>query len=86
MEYIPCQKFYAHSVEGNTIDKWQPMDIHLLNVAKLAKEFADEFGSGEWAYLAGLWHDIGKYSKDFQEMLLASVDANIERRARGIGI
>jgi CRISPR-associated endonuclease Cas3-HD len=24
---------------------------------------------GEWAYLAGLLHDVGKYSKEFQEKL-----------------
>jgi hypothetical protein len=23
-------------------------------------KFGDEFGSGEWAYLAGLWHDISR--------------------------
>ncbi|MBI4683786.1 MAG: hypothetical protein HY755_01135 [Nitrospirae bacterium] len=22
-------------------------------------KFGDEFGSGDWAYLAGLWHDLG---------------------------
>jgi hypothetical protein len=26
------------------------------NVAEMAKGFAGEFGVGEWAYLAGLWH------------------------------
>jgi len=25
-----------------------------------AKKFGDGFGSGDWAYLAGLWHDLGK--------------------------
>jgi len=28
----------------------------LKRVADLARSFADEFGAGEWAYLAGLWH------------------------------
>ena len=46
--------FYAHSVDGRPTDEWQPLDEHLLNVAELARQFADEFGSGEWAYLAGL--------------------------------
>lgn len=50
------QKYYAHSIEGEPIDKWQLLDGHLLNVAKLAEMFADEFGAGEWGYLAGLWH------------------------------
>jgi len=57
------QKFYAHSVEGKPVEEWQGLEEHLLNVAELAKKFGDEFGSGEWAYLAGLWHDVGKYSE-----------------------
>jgi len=33
---------------------------HLKGTAELAKKFANEFGCGEWAYLAGCWHDMGK--------------------------
>ncbi len=57
------QKYFAHSVDGRPTDEWQPLDEHLLNVAEFARTFADEFGSGEWAYLAGLWHDLGKGEK-----------------------
>jgi CRISPR-associated endonuclease/helicase Cas3 len=63
------RKYYAHSVEGKPADKWQLLGEHLFNVADLARSFADEFGSGDWAYLAGLWHDLGKYSKEFQQRL-----------------
>ncbi len=38
------QKYYAHSVDGRPPDKWQPLDEHLLNVAGLARTFAEEFG------------------------------------------
>jgi hypothetical protein len=33
-------------------------------------------------YLAGLWHDLGKYSREFQERLLAisDPDAHIETK------
>ena len=72
--------FYAHSLEGLPPDKWHLLDEHLKGTAELAKSFADAFGSGEWGYLAGLWHDIGKYSEDFQNMLLASADAHIETK------
>ena len=41
--------FYAHSVDGRPVEEWQLLDEHLLNVAKLARRFADEFGCGEWA-------------------------------------
>ncbi len=74
------KEFFAHSVEGKPTSEWQGLEEHLLNVAELAKKFGDEFGSGDWAYLAGLWHDLGKYSDGFQKMLLASADAHIETK------
>lgn len=61
---------YAHSKEGEPTENWQPLDEHLKNVANLAAEFAKPFGGQEWAHLAGLWHDLGKYSNEFQKMLL----------------
>jgi len=45
------------------------LDEHLQEVAKLAQTFAADFGSGDWAYLAGLWHDLGKYRRGFQERI-----------------
>ncbi len=32
----------------------------LLNIANLAKKFAETFNVGDWAYLTWLWHDIGE--------------------------
>lgn len=43
-----------------------------MNVADLAGKFAGEFGSAGWGYLAGLWHDLGKYAVAFQEMIRPS--------------
>lgn len=71
---------YAHSVDGKSVEEWHILEEHLQGTAELAKSFAAEFGCGEWAYLAGLWHDIGKYSEDFQKMLLAAADAHIETK------
>jgi CRISPR-associated endonuclease/helicase Cas3 len=39
-------------------------------VADLAAEFAGDFGAEEWGRVLGLWHDLGKYSVEFQDMLL----------------
>lgn len=61
-------KFYAHS-NGSDPAHWQPLDEHLKNVAACAAKFAKPFGGEEWACLAGLWHDLGKYSEDFQRRL-----------------
>lgn len=41
------QKYFAHSVDGGPTDEWQLLDEHLLNVAKLARTFAEEFDAGE---------------------------------------
>jgi CRISPR-associated endonuclease/helicase Cas3 len=52
---------------------------HLTGTAKKAEGFAAKFGCGRWGYVAGLWHDIGKYSTEFQSYLHKSVvDAHIE--------
>lgn len=58
--------YYAHSMEGQPLEKWQPLEEHLNGVAEMAHNFAKPFGGENWAYLAGLWHDAGKGSKEFQ--------------------
>lgn len=45
------------------------LEDHLRGVAQLAEQFALDFGSADWAYVAGLWHDLGKYSKEFQRRI-----------------
>jgi|GEM_PF-1366749 CRISPR-associated endonuclease/helicase Cas3 len=66
---------YAHSVAGKPCRDWHCLEDHLHETAKLSDAFAAEFGAGEWGYLAGLWHDLGKSSNQFQEMLrLANED------------
>jgi CRISPR-associated endonuclease/helicase Cas3 len=62
--------YYAHSKDGAPPEHWQPLEAHLNHVAEMAAEFADPFGGKEWARLAGCWHDLGKYSNEFQKMLL----------------
>ena len=45
------------------------LDDHLRAVAELAAKHASAMGSGDWAQLAGLWHDLGKYAKEFQRRI-----------------
>lgn len=57
----------AHlSSDGHRI---QTVQEHLEGTAKLAADFARPFGGESQACLAGLLHDIGKYSDDFQRRL-----------------
>ncbi|RLB51630.1 MAG: CRISPR-associated endonuclease Cas3'' [Deltaproteobacteria bacterium] len=57
---------------GHTTDDgrpWEPLTAHLQAVANRAEQFASAFGAGEWGRLAGLWHDLGKFSSEFQNYL-----------------
>jgi CRISPR-associated endonuclease/helicase Cas3 len=76
------REYYAHSLPDRPREEWQPLEEHLANVAEKAREFADAFGAGEWGYLAGLWHDLGKYSEEFQTRIAAAgdPDTHIETR------
>ncbi len=71
---------YAHSLKGQPLEKWQPLEDHLLNVSRVASEFARPFGASDWAKTAGAWHDLGKYSPEFQNYLLRKngFEAHIE--------
>ncbi len=63
------RNFYAHS--GRSADKqdWQILKDHLFSVAKLAAEMAKPFGLANAAYAAGMFHDLGKYTAEFQRRL-----------------
>jgi len=67
--------FYAHTHPDYPENpcKWQVLEDHLRRTAELAREFAEPFGARDWAWNAGLWHDLGKYSAKFQKKLF---DAN----------
>jgi len=62
---------------------------HLRAVADIAADFSQAFDSvtvtQRWAYLAGLWHDLGKYRAGFQRYLQQSdsPDAHIEGKVGG---
>lgn len=60
---------YAHSVENRSEDDWQSMTDHSRQVAALAGAHAAKFGAAELGEAAGLLHDLGKYSDDFQRKL-----------------
>ena len=60
-------RFLAHQTEDKT--RAQTILEHLQGTAALAQDFGAAFGAEEQARLAGLLHDIGKYSEAFQKRL-----------------
>jgi CRISPR-associated endonuclease/helicase Cas3 len=71
---------------GRPIDEWEPLEVHLQEVADLAAKFADKFGAADWGRLAGLWHDLGKFSAEFQAMLHSAngFDAHLETKPKRV--
>lgn len=67
---------------------WRTHDLagHLHAVAALAGEFGAAFAARQLAEVAGRWHDLGKYSADFQRYIREAsgferVNAHVEGRA-----
>ncbi|ANF56281.1 CRISPR-associated helicase/endonuclease Cas3 [Halotalea alkalilenta] len=58
--------FYAHSTLTTDKSNWQSLDSHLISVGQMAAERAARFGAGPWGEVAGLLHDLGKYTRVFQ--------------------
>jgi len=55
---------WAHS--PNETGKPEPLLAHLELVAQLCEQFTAKFNAGSWGRVAGLWHDLGKFSREFQ--------------------
>lgn len=72
LSQIISQEYYAHSSDNPDKKDWQPLKTHLFHVAEMAKNFAAPFKGQRIAYTAGLLHDIGKYSQEFQKRLEGS--------------
>jgi CRISPR-associated endonuclease/helicase Cas3 len=58
---------FAHSVANcRDVADWEPLGDHLERVGDRAAQFAAPFSAGELARVAGLLHDIGKCSAEYQ--------------------
>lgn len=74
-------RFIAHirnDCSGDT--QLQPLRDHIINTAHYARQATGTTGLGEAAYTAGLLHDAGKYTQEFQNYIRS---AEKDRPARG---
>lgn len=74
--------FHAHSTPREDRADWQLLHDHLRAVGDLAAGFAAPFGLSAHARAAGLLHDLGKYTVEFQRRI--SGDAiRVDHATRG---
>lgn len=79
----------AH-VKQNPDGEWivHGLEEHLREVGRLASDMAASFDGGQWAKVAGLWHDLGKYRSAFQGYIKKESgydpEAHIEQAGRKV--
>ncbi len=61
--------FYAHSSDNPDKSDWQLLVDHLTQVGSLAAQFATAFDCADYGQVAGLLHDLGKYTTEFQNRI-----------------
>jgi len=74
--------FYAHSTPNPDKSDWQPLREHLEAVAEIAARNASAFSGDTLAHLAGLLHDLGKYTDEFQQRVTGDA-IRVDHATRG---
>ena len=61
----------AHVCQNPGTSLWleHALPEHLLGTAFRAEDFAATFSNGDWARVAALWHDLGKFNPAWQTYL-----------------
>lgn len=74
-------KFLGHKNPKD--DSEQLLSEHLFAVSLLAEKFASEFGESAIGKIVGLYHDIGKYSKEFQKYIRSEQKMRVDHSTAG---
>ena len=69
-----ARAYYAHSADSPDRE-WHPLAAHLEGTGKRAAKFLQATGAAAFGRAAGLLHDLGKYSHEFQRRLAGAPTA-----------
>lgn len=76
------QQYFAHSTSDDSKADWQLLSLHLTAVGAIAGASATWFGGQTMAEIAGLLHDVGKYTDEFQRRI-AGHSVRVDHATRG---
>ena len=82
-EHEKTPRYLAHVRRDGDTFALHDLDEHLRGVGRLAEEYAQVFGGGDWARVAGVWHDLGKYSAGFQQRIKSVSGYDAEAHLEG---
>ena len=82
-EQCESVRYLAHVRQDGNVFVLHDLGEHLRGVGQCAEAFAGVFDSGDWARVAGLWHDLGKYSAEFQQRIKSVSGYDAEAHLEG---
>lgn len=79
---MDISRCFAHSTARGDKTDWHVLAEHLVSVARIAADNAKVFGMEALASPAGLLHDLGKYTVDFQRRIAGDA-IRVDHASRG---
>ncbi|SHI91513.1 CRISPR-associated endonuclease/helicase Cas3 [Geosporobacter subterraneus DSM 17957] len=73
--------YIAHTREIDS--EVQSLKEHLEKTAAKARQYGDSFNNGDYAHICGLLHDLGKYSREFQNKIKNNLDDRVDHSTAG---